>query len=132
MLARRLANALSATTWLFLSASTLPAQMLATGDSRKFIPEPHYPMICTTVTAQFSSAQRTAPPSPEDTSRLQAALSSCAGSGKATFPFNLHDDRDEHQDHSAGSMHGTDPGTGLTRKVVALKRIAPWQTYDAL
>lgn len=81
----RLANSLGSTAILLFLASTLSAQMLATGDSRKFIPEPRYPLICTTVTAQFSSAQRTTPPSPDDASRLQAALSSCAGSGKAVL-----------------------------------------------
>ena len=89
----RLATLFAASTVLVLSASTLQAQMLATGDARKFIPQPQYPMVCTIVTAQFSSSQRSAPPTPDDTSRLQSALSSCAGTGKTVLlaPSNTSD-----------------------------------------
>lgn len=79
----RLTSLLAASSIFILSASLLSAQMLATGDARKFIPEPQYPAFCTVVSAQFSSAQRSAPPSSDDTTRLQAALSSCEGTGKA-------------------------------------------------
>ena len=66
----------------FLAHAMSYAQVLATGDSRT-ITEPKYPAVCTTLTAQFGSAQRSSPPSSDDTSRLQNALTSCAGSGKS-------------------------------------------------
>ncbi|KXU82669.1 glycoside hydrolase family 28 [Paraburkholderia monticola] len=56
------------------------AQTLATGDSRT-VTQPTYPTVCTTLTAQFSTSQRASPPTTDDTSRLQAALNSCAGTG---------------------------------------------------
>jgi polygalacturonase len=82
---RRLAKALGTSAFLVVLASTLSAQTLATGDARKFIPEPQYPMTCAVVQAQFSSAQRATPPASDDTIRLESALSSCAGSGKAVI-----------------------------------------------
>ncbi|HEX6520924.1 MAG TPA: glycosyl hydrolase family 28 protein [Streptosporangiaceae bacterium] len=64
------------------------AVTLATGDSRS-VSQPTVPSACTTLTAQlqtsneqFSSANETTPP---DTSRIQAALNSCSGSGKAVL-----------------------------------------------
>jgi polygalacturonase len=60
--------------------STALAQVLATGDPRPFIP-PHYPLPCTIVHAQFTTAQRATPPTTDDTARLQDALTSCAGTG---------------------------------------------------
>ena len=71
---------------LALFATTLFAQTLATGDSRPVF-EPHYPMICTVLTAQFSSSQRAAPPASadDDTARLQAALNTCEGTGKSVL-----------------------------------------------
>lgn len=58
------------------------AQTLATGDSRS-VSQPSYPAVCQTLTAQFSSSQRSSPPSSDDTSRIQSALNSCAGTGKS-------------------------------------------------
>jgi polygalacturonase len=62
------------------------AVTLATGDSRP-VSQPSVPSACTTLSAQlatgneqFSSAQETTPP---DTSRIQSALNSCGGTGKA-------------------------------------------------
>lgn len=63
------------------------AAQLATGDSRH-VSQPAVPAVCTTLTSTlatpsgrvFSSSQETTPP---DTSRIQAALNSCANSGKA-------------------------------------------------
>ncbi|MGD0670054.1 MAG: glycosyl hydrolase family 28 protein [Bryobacteraceae bacterium] len=55
---------------------------LATGDSRRVLP-PFPPSVCTVLQAQFSTSQRSSPPSSDDTSRLQAALDSCAGTGKS-------------------------------------------------
>lgn len=66
-----------------LFSSTLFAQTLATGDSRDVTHPPHYPAVCQMLTAQFSSSQRTTPPSPDDTARLQSALSACAGTGQS-------------------------------------------------
>lgn len=58
------------------------AQTLATGDSRT-VNQPVLPAVCTTLNAQFTSAQRSSPPSSDDTSRIQSALATCAGSGKS-------------------------------------------------
>jgi polygalacturonase len=58
------------------------AQTLATGDSRT-VNQPTLPAVCQTLNAQFTSSQRSSPPSTDDTSRIQAALTSCAGSGKS-------------------------------------------------
>ncbi len=62
------------------------ATSLATGDSRS-VSQPSVPPACTTLSAQletsneqFSSTDETTPP---DTSRIQSALGSCSGSGKA-------------------------------------------------
>jgi len=51
----------------------------ATGDTRT-VTQPTYPGICMTLTAQFSSTQRSSPPAAasDDTSRIQAALNSAA------------------------------------------------------
>ncbi|MBV9449847.1 MAG: hypothetical protein JO345_28540 [Streptosporangiaceae bacterium] len=64
------------------------APTLATGDSRS-VSQPTIPSACATLTAQlqtsneqFSSANETTPP---DTSRIQSALNSCGGSGKAVL-----------------------------------------------
>ncbi len=81
----RLASVLGAFATIVLIPSTLSAQTRATGDSRRFIPEPRYPMICTVLQAQFSSALRATPPAADDSSRLASALSSCSGSGKAVL-----------------------------------------------
>ena len=71
---------------LLLFTPSLLAQTLATGDSRHVF-EPHYPMICTVLTAQFTSAQRATPPASasDDTTRLQDALNSCEGTGKSVL-----------------------------------------------
>jgi polygalacturonase len=61
---------------------TASAQTYATGDSRN-VTQPSYPAVCMTLSAQFSTSQRSSPPSSDDTSRLQSALTSCAGSGKS-------------------------------------------------
>jgi len=68
---------------------TAPARAsvtLATGDSRS-VSQPSIPATCTTLTAQlatsneqFSSADETTPP---DSARIQSALNSCGGTGKA-------------------------------------------------
>lgn len=65
-----------------LFSSTLFAQTLATGDQRH-VREPHYPAVCTVLTAQFSSADRATPPATDDTARLQDALDNCADTGKS-------------------------------------------------
>jgi polygalacturonase len=63
-------------------AAAVAAQTLATGDSRT-VNQPSYPAVCQTLTAQFTTSQRSSPPSSDDTSRLQSALNSCAGTGKS-------------------------------------------------
>ena len=67
-----------------LSAPTLFAQSLATGDSRQ-VREPRYPQICTVLRAQFSAADRATPPATDDTARLQAAFDTCANTGQAVL-----------------------------------------------
>jgi polygalacturonase len=64
--------------------STAATQTLATGDSRR-VAEPRYPALCTVLTAQFSTSQRTSPPATDDTDRLQAALNNCAGTGRSVL-----------------------------------------------
>jgi polygalacturonase len=67
-------------------ASAATALTLATGDSRS-VSQPSVPSACTTLSAtlatsneQFSSSAESSPP---DTSRIQSALNSCSGTGKA-------------------------------------------------
>lgn len=77
---RLLMRTLGAGTALFLLASTAFPQILATGDPRFVLP-PFYPPLCSVVSAQFDSSLRATPPATDDTARLQAALTSCAGTG---------------------------------------------------
>jgi polygalacturonase len=67
---------------VLLVAATCSAQTVATGDSRS-VSQPGFPSVCDTLTAQFTTSQRSSPPSSDDTSRVQAALTSCAGTGKS-------------------------------------------------
>jgi polygalacturonase len=67
---------------VLLVAATSGAQTVATGDSRS-VSQPSFPSVCDTLTAQFTTSQRSSPPSSDDTSRVQAALTSCAGTGKS-------------------------------------------------
>jgi polygalacturonase len=71
----------AATAVLFLAASA-SAQTYATGDSRS-VSQPSFPAVCDTLTAQFTTAQRSSPPTTDDTTRVQAALTACAGTGKS-------------------------------------------------
>ena len=66
---------------LFVAASS-GAQTIATGDSRS-VSQPSFPSVCDTLTAKFTTSQRSSPPSSDDTSRVQAALTACAGTGKS-------------------------------------------------
>ena len=63
-------------------ATGVIAQTSATGDPRS-VGTPTYPAVCETLSAQFSTSQRSAPPSADDTSRIQSALTACAGSGRS-------------------------------------------------
>jgi polygalacturonase len=63
-------------------ATGVIAQTAATGDPRS-VGTPTYPAVCETLSAQFSTSQRSAPPSADDTSRIQSALTACAGSGRS-------------------------------------------------
>ena len=65
-----------------LLTTTALAQVLATGDPRPLL-LPHYPMVCTVLQAQFTTAERSTPPATDDTARLQDALTNCAGTGKS-------------------------------------------------
>jgi polygalacturonase len=66
----------------FVFAATLNAQTVATGDNRT-ISTPSFPTACKTLTAVFTTSQRSSPPSSDDTSRIQDALTACAGTGKS-------------------------------------------------
>jgi polygalacturonase len=65
---------------LTLIASVAGAQTYATGDPRN-VTTPSYPTVCQTLSAQFSTSARSSPPSSDDTSRIQSALTACAGTG---------------------------------------------------
>jgi len=69
-------------TGFLFAAGSAHAQTLATGDSRA-VTEPTYPVVCKTLYANFSSSMRSSPPSTDDTSRIQDALSACAGTGQS-------------------------------------------------
>jgi polygalacturonase len=58
------------------------AATYATGDSRT-VTQPVYPTVCQVLSAQFSTSQRSSPPTTDDTSRLQAALTACKGTGQS-------------------------------------------------
>jgi polygalacturonase len=72
-----------------LAAASAPAAVtVATGDTRS-VSQPSVPATCTTLSStlathneQFSTAAETTPP---DTSRIQSALNSCSGTGKAVL-----------------------------------------------
>ncbi|WP_420238010.1 glycoside hydrolase family 28 protein [Telmatobacter bradus] len=66
----------------FVFAATLNAQTVATGDNRT-ISTPSFPSVCKTLTAVSTTSERSSPPSSDDTSRIQSALTSCAGTGKS-------------------------------------------------
>jgi polygalacturonase len=67
---------------VLLFAASSGAQTVATGDSRS-VSQPSFPAVCETLTAQFTTSQRSSPPSSDDTSRVQAALTACKGTGKS-------------------------------------------------
>lgn len=73
----------SATGALGVTLSTT-AVTYATGDSRT-VTQPTNPTICATLYAQFTTSQRSSPPSSDDTSRIQTALSSgaCRNTGES-------------------------------------------------
>jgi polygalacturonase len=62
------------------------ATSLATGDARS-VSQPSIPAACTTLTASLATSNRqfssSAEASPPDTSRIQSALNSCTGTGRA-------------------------------------------------
>jgi len=67
---------------ILLLAGTAGAQTVATGDTRT-VSTPTYPSVCETLTAQFKTSARSSPPSSDDTTRVQAALTACKGTGKS-------------------------------------------------
>ena len=78
----RMTHILVTTTAVLLLAACAAAQTVATGDSRS-VSQPSFPSVCDTLTAQFTTSQRSSPPSSDDTSRVQAALTACAGTGRS-------------------------------------------------
>jgi len=81
---RLLVRSLLAGTALFLLTATAYPQILATGDPRFVLP-PLYPPVCSVVSAQFDTSLRATPPATDDTARLEAALTQCAGTGHAVL-----------------------------------------------
>jgi polygalacturonase len=77
----RTASFARVTTCLLLPI-TATAQTVATGDTRT-VAEPAYPAVCVTVPARFKSSSRAAPPSADDTARLQSFIDQCANTGKS-------------------------------------------------
>jgi polygalacturonase len=73
------ASVLSSTASGSESVTVLP---VATGDSRT-VTQPANPTTCQTLSAQFSTTQRSSPPASDDTSRLQAALTACKNTGQS-------------------------------------------------
>ncbi len=67
---------------ILLSGMIAGAQTVATGDSRS-VSQPGFPSVCDTLAAQFTTSQRSSPPSSDDTTRVQNALNACAGTGKS-------------------------------------------------
>jgi polygalacturonase len=67
---------------LILIGTAIRAQSVATGDPRS-VGTPTYPAVCETLSAQFSTSERSSPPSSDDTRRIQSALNGCAGTGKS-------------------------------------------------
>jgi polygalacturonase len=78
----RVTHILAPAAAMLLLAASAFAQTVATGDSRS-VSQPGFPGVCDTLTAQFTTSQRSSPPSSDDTSRVQAALTACAGTGKS-------------------------------------------------
>jgi polygalacturonase len=82
-----LATVVLATAAVVALTGPVSAAQLATGDSRH-VSQPAVPAVCTSLgstlptpgSRKFTSTQESTPP---DTARIQAALNSCAGSGKA-------------------------------------------------
>ena len=76
-----------AVAWLAVQSRPAAALTIATGDPRN-VSQPAIPATCTALSSSlaypsartFTTAQETTPP---DTARIQAALNSCAGSGRA-------------------------------------------------
>jgi polygalacturonase len=62
--------------------SAADGALLATGDSRN-VSQPSNPAVCASLSAQFGATQRSSPPASDDTSRIQAALDACAGTGNS-------------------------------------------------
>ncbi len=79
----RVITALGFVTALSITTA-LPAQTVATGDSRS-VSQPSTPTACETLSAQFTSSEVDVedPTTSDDTTRIQDALNSCEGSGKA-------------------------------------------------
>ena len=67
-----------------VSATTATAVMYATGDTRT-VTQPTYPAACQVLQAQFDTSQRSSPPAAgsDDTTRIQTALTACAGTGQS-------------------------------------------------
>jgi len=94
-------------------AAVATAQTLATGDSRS-VSQPSYPAVCQTLNAQFSTSQRSSPPSSDDTSRLQSALNSCAGTGRSVVLAASGSDNAFYSDKITVNGEGLVVNSGVT------------------
>jgi polygalacturonase len=67
-----------------VSATAATAVTYATGDTRS-VTQPTYPAACQVLQAQFNTSQRSSPPAAgsDDTTRIQTALTACAGTGQS-------------------------------------------------
>jgi polygalacturonase len=65
-----------------VSATAATAVTYATGDTRS-VTQPTYPAACQVLQAQFNTSQRSSPPTSDDTTRIQTALTACAGTGQS-------------------------------------------------
>jgi len=72
----------SISNWSVAVSTVTSTPLLATGDSRT-VTQPTYPTVCQTISAQFTTSQRSSPPTSDDTTRLQTALTACKNTGQS-------------------------------------------------
>jgi polygalacturonase len=89
------------------------AQTLATGDSRN-PGQPGAPATCQTLTATNTTGNRSNPPSSDDTSRIQSALNSCKGTGKAVVLASSGGDNAFYSEELTVSGEGLVVNSGVT------------------
>ena len=115
------------------NASGVAALPTATGDARS-VGQPSIPGVCVSLSGQLTASDRTFSSASEesspDTSRIQAALNSCAGSGKAVLLTGS-----THKDFLSGplTVHADETlvvGEGVT--LYASRRAAAYQSSSSV